>query len=42
MSTKASKLLMKPTFRGQIEVLKVDSGVVFHADLVYERPGSPK
>ena len=39
---KKSKLLIKLTFRGPIEVLKVDSWVVFHADLGYERPGSPK
>ena len=29
---KKSKLLIKLTFRGPIEVLKVDSWVVFHAD----------
>ena len=39
---KKLKFAIKSTFRGQIEVLKDDSRVVFHADLGYERPGSPK
>ena len=34
-SFKKSELLIKLTFRGPIEVLKVDSRTVFHADLGY-------